>query len=190
MSPTKTAPEAAQGGSPTTRSATENKRQAEELAKANQEIAEYERKLDLAEKKGKDSNKRVKATKYQVYAVSEKSGTWHEMEKAFKNRVWPHHKFMSCEEDEYQIMTLVLKATDDWKNMKDLSEEDLREQIAVYQKVYGTKLTTLMNTIRSTDQSAVRKRYIEDVKANKIVSAKKYLGRGHATTSRKALAFG
>ena len=95
---------------------------------------------------------------------------------AFKQKVWPDHKFMSCEEDEYQIMTLVLKATDDWKNMKDLTEEDLREQIAVYQKVYGTKLTTLMNKIRSEDQSAVRKRFIEDVQGGMIISAKKYLG--------------
>ena len=83
---------------------------------------------------------------------------------------------MTCDADEDKIMTLVLKETEDWKNLKDLTEEDLLEQIEVYLKAYGTKLTELMNKTRSEDQSAVRKRYIEDVQGGMIVSAKKYLG--------------
>ena len=151
------------------RSNTEGDRLKDENAKLKRRVEE----LQKAAKE--DSVKKAKTKKTEVKAIIETDGTWAEIEKSFRRKVWPHIKFLNNEEEELEVMTLTLMNTSEWRRLKTIPECELEEHVKPYLTVYGTQLCSLMNKARSEDQSAVRTRYLKDVNSGMKVSAKMYL---------------
>ena len=148
----------------TTRSETENERLKAELAEKEKELQDFKRRADQLEKEKNVPNKKVKKEKRKVEEKKEMTGTWCELEEAFKAYVYPSIKFMRKPEDEYDVMLLSLQHTNEWPKLKDLEGEELEDEVNSYLKVYAGKMSHLMNQERSQHQSALRTKWIEDNK--------------------------
>ena len=153
---------AASGKTPIKRSDTENKRLKEQVAAKNREAEELKRKIsELQKEQNSSSGKKAKVQEpHKVVPKTENKGHWIEIKDNMKSDAYPLMKFLSNKQEEIDFMLLCLKNTTMWKDLEGLSSEDQRKEAESYVEVYGRKMTSAMNELRTQHQSALRTKWI------------------------------
>ena len=131
-------------------------------------------------KKQLEDLKKLQATgkrkRHQVFMVELDKGFKTQLSDVIRQHVWPNWQFLASEEEEIAAMTMAIEKVDsEWKKVKDLDEEDLKEQVKEYLKIYGKELTSKINAIRNQMQQNMRKEWVGSYKNGDKVSAKQFL---------------
>ena len=153
-------------------STTRNTTAAAKLKESEKENQDLKKQLELLKKQQALGKRKW----YQAFSVELDKGVKTQLADVVRQYVWPNWQFLASEEEEIEAMTMALeRVASEWKKLKDLNEDDLKEQVKEYLKIYGNELTSKINSIRNQVQQNVRKEWVGLYKNGQKISAKQML---------------